>query len=137
VTVQSKLYYFAVCDCCGEAAEYGDYSAWSDEGQAREFLDSGFTTIGDEDFCSACWCWPEDLEGYDEATWEGTDDPMRRHAEHPKPAAALSSLAPDTDYQVQVAWHDEPARWERTGHLDAGPCQCAECTSSRLGEDPS
>jgi hypothetical protein len=24
-------------------------------------------------------------------------------------------------------WHDEMARWEKTGHLDQGPCWCSDC----------
>jgi hypothetical protein len=27
---------------------------------------------------------------------------------------------------IQV-WHDESSRWEKTGHLDQGPCWCSDC----------
>lgn len=26
-----------------------------------------------------------------------------------------------------TVWHDEMERWERTGHLDEGPCWCPQC----------
>lgn len=29
-------------------------------------------------------------------------------------------------YGVQT-WHDETARWEKTGQLDQGPCWCTDC----------
>lgn len=72
-----------VCDCCGEEADYGDYSAWADQGCALETAE-GFAVVGDEHLCGACWCWPEDLPDYpgDEA-WEGSDDEVRRHPVHP------------------------------------------------------
>ena len=82
MSVQSKPYYWAVCDCCGERADYGDYAAWDTEDRALDYDEASFQRIGDEDLCAACWCWPEDTEGYDEATWQGTDDPVRRHTEH-------------------------------------------------------
>jgi hypothetical protein len=34
MAIESKPYYFAVCDECGEVADYGDWTAWSDPGQA-------------------------------------------------------------------------------------------------------
>lgn len=37
-----------------------------------------------------------------------------------------------TDVQI---WHDEHERWERTGHLDQGPCWCAECMKTELGDE--
>jgi hypothetical protein len=29
-------------------------------------------------------------------------------------------------------WHDEAQRLERTGHLDQGPCWCAECVAGEI-----
>jgi hypothetical protein len=82
MTIKSAPYFWAICDCCGARAEYGDYAAWADEDQARDYSEAGFEHIGNEDLCGACWAWPEDTDGYDEATWEGTDDPVRRHPVH-------------------------------------------------------
>lgn len=81
-------YYQVKCDCCGVIEDdYGDFSAWADFGLARENAD-GWEVIGGEDFCPDCWAWPEDMPDYpgDDA-YEGTDDPVRKHAEHPKEAA--------------------------------------------------
>lgn len=86
MSIRSAPFYYAVCDCCGARCPYGDeYAAWASEESAREYSEDGFQFIDGLDTCSACWCWPEDLEGYDEATWQGTDDPVRRHATHPEP----------------------------------------------------
>lgn len=84
MSVQSALYYWVVCDCCGQRADYGDYSAWAEESTALEYGEASFERVGDEDLCAECWCWPEDLPGYEEATWKGSDDPVRRHAKHPE-----------------------------------------------------
>jgi len=77
-------YYKLACDCCGEEADYGDYSAWSDPGDAVTQADPYFQQVGDDHLCDACWCWPEDLPDYpgDDA-WTGTDDPVRKHVTHP------------------------------------------------------
>lgn len=85
MSIKSAPYYWAVCDCCGERADYGDFSAWSDEGQARDYDEASFQYIDGADLCAACWCWPEDLSDYpgDEA-WPGPDDPVRRHTTHPE-----------------------------------------------------
>lgn len=77
-------YYQVKCDCCGVIEDdYGDYSAWGDPSQALESAE-GWELIGTEHLCPACWCWPEDLPDYPgDDKWDGTDDGMRRHAEHP------------------------------------------------------
>lgn len=81
MSLQSKPYYWVVCDCCGEKADYGDYSAWSDEGQAIEFMDDAdFKRIDDEDLCPLCWSWT-----YDDSD-EGADF-VRAHATHPEKSA--------------------------------------------------
>lgn len=33
--------------------------------------------------------------------------------------------------KVQI-WHDEAARWEKTGRLDQGPCWCDDCIAEEL-----
>lgn len=43
------------------------------------------------------------------------------------PASLLVPLYP-ADLEV---WHDEVARWEQTGRLDRGPCECPDCTARR------
>lgn len=72
-----------VCDCCGERAEHGEFAAWADQSIALETAE-GFVQVGDKHLCDSCWCWPEDLPDYpgDDA-WEGGDDEVRAHAEHP------------------------------------------------------
>lgn len=32
-------------------------------------------------------------------------------------------------------WHDETERWQRTGHLDQGPCWCADCVRDELARN--
>lgn len=82
--IKEVTYYQAACDCCGADADYGDYSAWADAGDAVSYADPEFQKVGEDLLCESCWCWPEDLPDYpgDEA-WQGGDDPVRKHAEHP------------------------------------------------------
>lgn len=82
--VREVTYHIAFCDCCKEDAEYGDYSAWADHGDAVPQAEKEFEQIGDELLCPACWYWPEDLPDYpgDEA-WQGTDDAVKRPNRHP------------------------------------------------------
>lgn len=82
--IKEVTYYRVECDCCGAEADYGEYSAWGDRGNAVTYAE-GFETIGDEHLCGACWCWPEDLPDYPgDDKWEGSDDAVRRHAQHPE-----------------------------------------------------
>lgn len=86
MSVESEPYYWIVCDCCGAKCDMGDYSAMSDESEARTAANANgsLEEVDGQDLCEACWCWPEDLPDYpgDEA-WTGTDDPVRKHAHHP------------------------------------------------------
>jgi hypothetical protein len=55
MAVASKPYYWLVCDTCGAAAEYGDFSAMAEEGDAIDSaLDSDWTTDGERHHCPAC-----------------------------------------------------------------------------------
>lgn len=36
---------------------------------------------------------------------------------------------------MAVEWHDEAERFERTGALDDGPCDCGMCRLGRAAED--
>lgn len=86
MSVQEVPYYYLTCDCCGERADYGDYSAWSDPGDAVSYADPDFQEVDGQYLCPSCWCWPEDLPDYPgDAEWTGGDDPVRKHAEHAAP----------------------------------------------------
>ena len=52
--------------------------------------------------------------------------------EFPDDMAQAGALHPEF-FAVSPVWHDEPERWERTGRLDEGPCQCSRCLSSQDG----
>ena len=39
MSVESEPYYWIVCDCCGAKCDMGDYSAMSDESEARTAAD--------------------------------------------------------------------------------------------------
>jgi hypothetical protein len=55
MSVKSKPYYWLVCDDCSTAADYGDFSAYGDAGQAIDSaLDSDWTTDGERHHCPAC-----------------------------------------------------------------------------------
>lgn len=80
VSVNAVTYYQVVCDCCGVAADYGDYTAWSDTEAATEMLDgTGFEAVGDEHLCNECWKWPDEDAP--------SDDAVRRHTIHPDGSA--------------------------------------------------
>ena len=51
--VQSEPFYFLVCDGCGERADYDDYSAWADPGQAVDAADD-WTQEGEKFHCPHC-----------------------------------------------------------------------------------
>jgi hypothetical protein len=78
MSIKEVTYYVAVCDCCGESADYGDYSAWADSGQAFERAED-WVGIDGEEYCETCWRWPTD----EEAEASGSDDPVRSHGIHP------------------------------------------------------
>lgn len=55
MTVKSAPYYWLECDHCGTPADYGDYSAMADEGDAIEYaLESDWTTDGGKYNCRNC-----------------------------------------------------------------------------------
>lgn len=90
MSVKQVTYYQAQCDCCGAVCDdYGDFSAWSDPGAAIDRKPEEWASVGDEDLCDECWSWPEDMPGYveDEAT---SDDPVRKHEQHPEPGGSAS-----------------------------------------------
>lgn len=79
MSVKEVTYYVAICDCCGEAADYGDYSAGADEGEAITQADSWYRVDG-KDLCDNCWRWPTD----EEAEAARSDDAVRVHEVHPE-----------------------------------------------------
>ena len=95
MTIKSAPYYWVLCDCCEKRAEYygGKYATFLSPNQATENLDEAeFETVevagASQYLCLDCWCWPEDMPGYDEAT-SVSDDPVRAHDQHPVKAAGL------------------------------------------------
>jgi hypothetical protein len=120
MSVQSAPYFWVVCDCCGARADYGEFAAWSDAGQARDYSESGFESVDGLDLCAACWIWPEDMPDYDEAKWQGSDDPVRRHAAHPQsgvPCQVCGWTGPQTQYlgdtrrPIQHPWGPHEPDW--------------------------
>ncbi len=94
MTIRSAAYYWVECNCCEERADYMEFAAWDDSGEAVEQAESaGFMKIlfgtNVYDFCSECWSWPEDMPGYDEAT-NISDDPVRKHEQHPTKGGEIS-----------------------------------------------
>lgn len=51
--VKSELYFYLVCDNCGERADYSEYSAWADVGQAVDAADD-WTQDGEKFHCPSC-----------------------------------------------------------------------------------
>ncbi|QPZ39718.1 hypothetical protein [Paramicrobacterium chengjingii] len=86
MSAHEVTFYQVKCDCCGVVEDdYGDFAAMADFGQAQASAESvGWARVDGEDLCNGCWCWPEDLSDYpgDDA-WTATDDPLRKHAQHP------------------------------------------------------
>ncbi len=55
MSVKSAPYYWLECDGCGAKADYGDFSAMSDEGSAVDCaLDSEWTTDCEKHHCPRC-----------------------------------------------------------------------------------
>ena len=56
MTTRSEFYYWIECDGCGEkSTKDSDFSAWSDEGSARDdAYDGDWQCDGEGDFCSEC-----------------------------------------------------------------------------------
>jgi hypothetical protein len=53
--LKSEPYYFVVCDGCGQAADYDDYTAWKDPGTAIDMaIDSEWTRKDETFHCTAC-----------------------------------------------------------------------------------
>ena len=74
MSAHEVTYYQVQCDCCGQICdEYGDFSALSLPGYARDERPDGWAGIGDEDFCEDCWKWSDD-----------EDEEVRAHETHPK-----------------------------------------------------
>lgn len=88
MSAHEVTYYQVKCDCCGYIEEvYDDYSAAGSYEQARDDASScaGWQIIDDQDFCLQCWAWPGDMPDFSgRKAWTGTDDPIRKHAVHPK-----------------------------------------------------
>ena len=127
--IREVTYYIAFCDCCKEDADYGDYSAWGDRGDAVSRAEHAFEQFGDEMLCPACWCWPEDLPDYpgDEA-WQGTDDAVKRPNCHPANSDQSGEHKPD--------WSD----WGLDHPEEEAGCTCGyngtftECAESRTNQ---
>jgi hypothetical protein len=56
--IREVTYYVVACDRCGKDADYGDYTAWSDETGARESC--CWEVLNGRDLCDDCWTWNED-----------------------------------------------------------------------------
>lgn len=56
MSIKNAPYYWVECDDCGERAEYGEYSALADQGDAETMAleDADFTTDGVEHHCHRC-----------------------------------------------------------------------------------
>lgn len=55
MSIASKPYYWLVCDNCSVTADYGDFSAYGDQGQAIDSaLDADWTTDGERHHCPNC-----------------------------------------------------------------------------------
>lgn len=55
MSLKSEPYYWLVCDECGERADYDEFSAFEDVGQAYDrALDLGWTSDGERDHCENC-----------------------------------------------------------------------------------
>jgi hypothetical protein len=55
VSIASKPYYWLVCDDCGQSADYGDFSAMAEPGEAVDSaINSGWTTDGEKHHCPSC-----------------------------------------------------------------------------------
>jgi hypothetical protein len=66
MSIKSEPYYFAVCDRCGAKADYGDFTAMADAGQAGDYLDDqDWLTVGSRDggekhYCGNCTVWSDE-----------------------------------------------------------------------------
>ena len=94
MTIKSAPYFWVECDCCEERADYMEFAAWHDSGEAVEQAESAnfiSYTFGSSEkhLCRECWCWPEEMPGYDEAT-STSDDPVRKHEQHPTKGGEIS-----------------------------------------------
>ena len=55
MSLKSEPYYWLECDNCGERADYGEYSAWSDVSQVIDAaVDAEWSIHGDVHHCPAC-----------------------------------------------------------------------------------
>lgn len=67
MTVRSEPYFWAVCDGCGDRAEYGDWSAMATADQAVECLE-GWVTVDGKDgemhYCFGCTVWSDEEDCY-------------------------------------------------------------------------
>ena len=55
MSLKSAPYYWLECDGCGKPADYGEFSAMSDEGSAIDCaLDSEWSTDGEKYHCYDC-----------------------------------------------------------------------------------
>ena len=98
MATREVVYYQAVCDCCGAVCDGDEYSAWNDPEQAIESSGNcGWEQVGDDLLCEDCLIYPMDMEGYNEDTYAGSDDPRRRHAVHGDPDIALTCGVADPD----------------------------------------
>ena len=61
--IKSALYYYAVCDNCGERADYDEFTAYEDAGQAADVaVHLGWTKAGEILHCPDCPPLGEDEE---------------------------------------------------------------------------
>jgi hypothetical protein len=53
--IKSAPYYYAVCDNCGERADYDEFTAWEDPSQARDqAIAAEWTERDDRWHCPKC-----------------------------------------------------------------------------------
>lgn len=64
MSVLPVTYYVMKCNECGADADYGDYSAMSDAGQAVEYGGSEWLEVGGKHFCDGCTVWSEDEDRF-------------------------------------------------------------------------
>ena len=78
--IKSEPYYFAVCDNCGDRADYGDFSAWKDHGAAADkALASDWTEKDGVFHCPGCPSLADDDEEDDDASASTTLDAQTLH----------------------------------------------------------